>query len=744
MLPEALLSSIRSKFDALGGSARGGKIFAQHLAATDPDTVENWRARTRALVTGWVELLGLEPLYVGNPPDWHREAHCGLRAPRAHWSTIPYLDPSVVGDHKIVWEVNRHQYLYAPAMCWLIDENEEGLRVVQGHLASWLDQNPPKIGINWVSSLELAYRSITWCWLLWLLAEAPWEESLLERLGAALEFQALHIERNLSTYFSPNTHLTGEALGLFCIGTVLEGSQHAARWRELGARTLEVALKKQVNGDGTYFEQATLYHRYTAEIYLHYWRLATVSSWAVSDAVPTALSALFDVLRSFANGQGDVPLLGDDDGGMLLPMGVRSPQFVGGLLLAGGVALSRADLLGPGPSAPALSYALCGIGPTDKMIGAPARAPGWTDVYFEEGGAVVIRDGWHRDAAVAVIDAGPHGALNAAHAHADALAMTLSLGACPLFIDRGTLTYVGPERNEFRSTESHNTLEFDGESTVSPGTAFHWGSQPPRPAATLRRAGEIVVARTKSVGHLDSGRESVHTRVVAHLAGGPWLILDRGVRQSSERVVGRWQLAPGVRVDDDEADGFDIRDSFGKLWARVLFPLSSARSSRSRAVSGRYGQQAPASVLEAVSDDSGRVITLVLPAHEEKLSNAAVTLDSVDGALRWEDACGRHELALPSTAKEGVSLALGGWEARGEALWAVYRGSGGVYSGTPDLLFALGASRLLDPRGTEQIGGGSAETCRDVAAVRSANGWAILPWSEPRRSRGGTQSVLGY
>ena len=32
--------------------------------------------------------------------------------PRAaeFWSTVPYLDPSS-GDHKIIWELNRHQHL---------------------------------------------------------------------------------------------------------------------------------------------------------------------------------------------------------------------------------------------------------------------------------------------------------------------------------------------------------------------------------------------------------------------------------------------------------------------------------------------------------------------------------------------------------------------------------------------------------------------------------------------------------
>ena len=271
------------------------------------------------------------------------------------------------------------------------------------------------------------------------------------KAALSLEAHARQVERYLSTYFSPNTHLTGEALGLFYAGTVLRTSRHAQRWRRKGAAILEAAIKRQVYADGVYFEQSSQYHRYTAEIYLHYLLLANASGFRVSDTVRDALGNLFAVLRSLASAAGRMPLLGDDDGGLLLPLDHRSPDDVRALLLAGAVALQRPDLA-PAEASPSFAYWLCGIEKTDLVRTAPARVPDWLDVYFARGGVAVLRDGWDRSAAVAVIDAGPHGALSYGHSHADALAMTLSLGAMELFFDRGTLTYTGPERNEFRAT----------------------------------------------------------------------------------------------------------------------------------------------------------------------------------------------------------------------------------------------------------------------------------------------------
>ena len=300
-----------------------------------------------------------------------------------------------------------------------------------------------------------------------------------------MQAHGLHVERYLSTYFSPNTHLTGEALGLFYLGTVLPESPHASRWRTTGARILESWIDRQVLPDGVYFEQSTQYQRYTAEIYLHYVMLSRSTHWPVAASVIASLNRQFDVLRSLADGSGRMPLIGDDDGGLLLPLDHRPPDDVAGLLLAGAAALNRPDLVIPDRVESAMAEWLCGPDDALAVLATTRALPDWTDMHFRSGGVVVMRTGWAAADAVAVVDAGPHGAMNCGHAHADALSMTLTLGQTPLFIDRGTASYVGPDRNRFRATASHNTLEIDAESSVTPRGPFQWGQVPPRPTATL-------------------------------------------------------------------------------------------------------------------------------------------------------------------------------------------------------------------------------------------------------------------
>ena len=48
------------------------------------------------------------------------------------------------------------------------------------------------------------------------------------------------------------------------------------------------------------------------------------------------------------------------------------------------------------------------------------------------------------------------------HAHADTLAVVAWFDGRPVLVDTGAYTYTGPERDAFRGTAGHNTLELDG------------------------------------------------------------------------------------------------------------------------------------------------------------------------------------------------------------------------------------------------------------------------------------------
>ncbi|MCV4933228.1 hypothetical protein OFC23_32670, partial [Escherichia coli] len=66
------------------------------------------------------------------------------------------------GNKKFVWELNRHQYLLILGQAYLLTRERVFADVFLRHLSDWLTNNPPKIGVNWSSSLEISFRSLSW------------------------------------------------------------------------------------------------------------------------------------------------------------------------------------------------------------------------------------------------------------------------------------------------------------------------------------------------------------------------------------------------------------------------------------------------------------------------------------------------------------------------------------------------------------------------------------------------------
>jgi hypothetical protein len=186
-----------------------------------PEAEKRIVADAERILAGTFDLLGLRDLALGKEIDWHLEPLSGKRTPLVHWSQLNYLDATVAGDKKITWELNRHQYFLTLGRAYWLAGDERYAQTFVSHVTSWMDQNPPKLGINWASSLEVAFRSISWLWALQFFADSrALNADVLLRLTKFLYLNASHLETYLSTYFSPNTHLTGGAwFGDFDVAT---------------------------------------------------------------------------------------------------------------------------------------------------------------------------------------------------------------------------------------------------------------------------------------------------------------------------------------------------------------------------------------------------------------------------------------------------------------------------------------------------------------------------------------------
>lgn len=598
-----------------------GRAVAERV----PEHVATIIARADRILVGRFDLLGHPDLDYGSPMDWQRDPLAGLSAPLVHWSRVPYLDAAAVGDHKVVWELNRQQYLVTLAQAWAYTGDQRYADAAAEHIRSWIDHNPPtKVGINWASSLEVAFRAMSWVWALHMLRDSTAiGPELHARMLGMLHVHGRHLESYLSTYFSPNTHLTGEALGLVYLGVLLPELRHAARWRTLGVRVLERQLPIHVRPDGVYFEQASQYHRYTTEIYLHLLLLGEGNGIPLAPSVREAVGAMFGFLRHLVRPDGTIPLLGDDDGGRLVQLDDRLPADVRSLLTIGAVVLGRPELaFGAGGELAAMGW-LLGAPGLERFDSLTPAVPSGLSRAFPDGGFYVLRDGWSPAATWAVVDCGPHGAMNCGHAHADALAIELHADGRPILVDSGTYSYPGPERNEFRGTAAHNAVTVDGRGSSDPTTPFQWGR-----IAHCATDRWIASPRFTAFAGAHDGFAALdppvgYRRELLLLHGGYLVVRDLIQVEGDQEVTVHWHLAPGLAariLPEVGATGAvaELVDSDGKPLLRMATAATApagALTERPGWVSSTYGQRERSVELAYSQRARGRreIVTCLVP-----------------------------------------------------------------------------------------------------------------------------------
>lgn len=471
-----------------------------------------------------IPLLG-HTIPTGSETRWRQDYLSGVETEALYFRRIPYLDPRAAGDHKTIWELNRHQHLVVLGQGYVLSGNIAFLEEIERELVSWFQQNPFNRGINWASALEVGFRALSWIWILQLVG-IDLQRDFRRRLAIELYRHGVYLEHNLSVYFSPNTHLLGEAVALHALGVLFPRWPKSRLWREIGRKTVLQQMDFQVHSDGSHFEQSTAYHVYAVDFFL----LHTLLERAGSE-YEKKLSRMVDYLAALCDEQQRIPLMGDDDGGRLFhPYGDRR-RFAAATLATSSVYLNRSDL--PCREDDLHVQAAWWIGPAamkatcSSQLGAGPR-------LFKDAGVAVFS----QSPVQLIADTRAFGYGGAGHSHAHALSLVCGRNGKDILLDPGTFTYVAePEwRDRFRGTAAHNTVMIDGASQAEPAGPFRWRQIPQTQIVTWTEGEAFVYLEAECFSRLI--RHSRHIIWVPHSAC--FAVLDRVEGPGTHRIEQRW------------------------------------------------------------------------------------------------------------------------------------------------------------------------------------------------------------
>jgi hypothetical protein len=518
----------------------------------DPGESAALLADAENIIAGHVVLFAGRSFDVGVPPVWNRDPDTGVTGPAIFAGDIAITNRDLVGDIKHVWELNRHLHLVRLAQAWAISGEERWLQALDTQLRSWLRQCRPELGPNWTSSLELGIRLINWA-LVWQLVGGDASRLFAGDDGARLRDDWLasihahcsHIARHLSRHSSANNHLIGELAGLFTAAVVWPCWEQSAGWLEQARAELEQEAQAQFSRDGVNREQAFAYHVFSSEFLFVAGLAGQAAGVRFSHAYWSTLQRALRFLRSVRDVAGNVPNVGDADDGIVFRLdahgGARAAQLLAlGESVFGAQAAQHAGVRW-------LLHALPGPRPE-----ADHHDPG-TGWAFPDGGYLVFGADFGGPREIkGLLDCGPLGYLGiAAHGHADALSLSLSVGGEECLIDPGTYSYWQDQkwRDYFRGTSSHNTVRIDGQDQSLSGGRFMWLKKANATIERMPQSPHEFDFRGSHDGYLRLPDPVRHLRSVRFDAATATLVVrDEFAAKKHHQAEIFWHFAPGLNV----------------------------------------------------------------------------------------------------------------------------------------------------------------------------------------------------
>ena len=433
--------------------------------------------RADRICQGSISLFGKTVTFPSGEIDWHLDWETGNRFPLQFYRSVVVEHSSRPADLKRVWETNRQQFLLTLGKAYWLTRQPQYAQKIVSIMEDWIEANPVYCGINWKESLEVAVRLLSWIWALRMIAGSEaLTDTALQRILTSIALQRDHVARHLSFYYSPNTHLLGEALALFVVDLAFPGIGPARVHAREALGILETELSRQVAEDGSDREQSAYYHCYALDIYLLSTILGRCRGIHFSKYWMRRVERMAEFLHAIVRPDGSLARFGDDDGGRTLRLGEEDYYHPRSLLGIAAGLFGRGDFKHTAGELPEEVFWICGEDGARTFLGLPEAERSRKQRWFPDAQIAVLRSGPDREGGWLACQGQPMGFLSAGHSHAALLSFELVLTGEVIIVDPGTYTYEAsnPCRNHFRSTEMHNAVQIDGKDLFVPAGPFEW------------------------------------------------------------------------------------------------------------------------------------------------------------------------------------------------------------------------------------------------------------------------------
>lgn len=541
-------------------------------------------------------LLGVGLRHFGNPINWLRDPLSGRVWPLEYHADIS-LWHNDGSDIRALWELNRLVHLVTLGRGYALTKEEEFAAEFFKQVESWHGQNPLGRSANWSCAMEAALRSMNLLAAFSLFQSSPGlNEERLAVLLMMFDQHGAHIKRNLEfSYVATSNHYLSDVIGLLWLGEMLPELSAAKEWREWALAEMLGEMDKQILPDGADYEGSTGYHRFVLELFLYSFILCRANEIPIVDKYWRKLHAMLVYLKAILRPDGGAPLIGDSDGGQVLPLVPHSADDHAYLLALGAAVFEDSQFkLAQLKTPPEVQWILGreGVQNYEQLATAPAEV---SSLAFADAGTYVLRN----DDLYLLFNArGPHKKRPASHGHNDALSIEVSACGSAFIVDPATYVYTADlhERHLFRSTAYHSTVQIDDveQNTIREEAPFAIGAEARVKVLDWESTLEQDRIVAEHYGYERLREPATHRRTIMfYKTERWWLVEDEIIGKGEHEIAVRFHFGSGLEINhfDNNSVMAGDRTSGGRLLVCSL-DLDQAAALEGQFTSKHYGAKA--------------------------------------------------------------------------------------------------------------------------------------------------------
>jgi hypothetical protein len=213
------------------------------------------------------------------PIDWQLDFKSGYR-----WSEFTWYKDIKYGqtgaDVKVPWELSRMQHLSQLAWAFHLSTIGEQLFLqpevyageFRNQVLDFIATNPPRFGVNWHSTMDVAIRVANWLMTydLFNILGVDYDTEFTKIFIRSIYEHGEHISNNLEWKTEPrNNHYLANLAGLLFAAAYLKSTPMVKCWLAFAVQELLNEVSSQFYPEGTNVEASTAYHRLAAEIVVY-------------------------------------------------------------------------------------------------------------------------------------------------------------------------------------------------------------------------------------------------------------------------------------------------------------------------------------------------------------------------------------------------------------------------------------------------------------------------------------------